>query len=282
MARLTPMQAHQMRVNAQQHSQQAAEGAQPRALKWLYDQTVILRGIQSTASKEAHKAQVLPEITPYLEGVMQADSGQPDAIFATCTVWAIDAACAEPAHWPQAMHLIAYAVRHALPMPDQFKRNAPTLVVDLCADAALAGRIPAAIAPQLLAALLDLTEGANMPDQSRAKNHKAIAYAMAGRTTKAGEPGDWASVSTGGLQVALDHLTEAERLDEKCGVKKDIGTVQKLLKARATPAETAAPPAPAPAPAAPAPAAKADGKASTKPAPKTAAKATAKRAKAAH
>lgn len=260
-----------MRVHAQQHSQRQADGEQPRAHKWLYDQTAMLRGIQSATGKEAHKAQVLPEITPYLEGVLQADTGAPDVVMATATVWAIDAAMAQPSLWPQAVQLAAYVVRHDLPMPDQFKRNAPTLVVDLCADAALAGRIPKTIAPQLLASLLDLTQGANMPDQTRAKNHKAIAYALAGRTNKAGEPGDWANASTGALQTALEHLTEAERMDAGSGVKKDIQAVQKLLKERTPLRDADAPQAPPADKPAPAKTAKAPAK-TTKPAAKKPAK----------
>lgn len=247
--RMTPVQAHQMRVNAQQQGEQAATSEKLRAQQWLYHQTALLRGLQSTAAREAHKALVLPEIAPYLTGILDADSGQPDDIVTTCTVWAIDAACHGSGIWTLATNLADYVIRHDLPMPDQFKRNAPTLVADLISDAALAGRIPAPLARNVLSQVLDMTTpadiAARMPDPARAKLHKAIAYALAGKTTKASDPGDWTTCTPGALRQAIKHLTQAETLDEKSGVKKDIQAVQKLLKTE-PPDTPAAPENPAP------------------------------------
>ena len=234
------VQAHQMRIAAARAETDAAQTHNARAMRWLHDQRSILAGIQSDQQKEAHKAQVLPEIRPYLDGVLQANTGAADVIVSHCAVWAIDAG-----DWPLAMDLAAYVVRHGLAMPDQFKRNAPTTITDLMADAALAGRMPADVAPQLLATVLDITEGANMPDQSRAKAHKAIAYGMANKTMRAGDAGDWAGLSPATLRMALAHLQQAEQLDDKCGVKKDITAVQRELAKH----EPAAAPAPSPAPA---------------------------------
>ena len=73
-----------------------------------------------------------------------------------------------------------------------------------------------------------------MPDPARAKVHKAIAYGLAGKTMLAGQAGDWAALDAAALQMALQHLTQAEQFDPECGVKKDIAAVQKLLRA-ATP-----------------------------------------------
>ena len=220
----SPVQAHQMRIAAASATAESAQTTNATAARWLYDQRNLLAGLQSAQAREAHKAQVLPEIRPYLDGVLQANAGGADAIVSHCAVWAIDAG-----DWPLAIELAAYVVRHSLAMPDDFKRNAPTTMADMLADAALAGRMPASIAPQLLANLLDITADANMPDQTRAKNHKAIAYGLAGKTTRAGEPGDWSKVSPAALQLALHHLQLAEQLDDKCGVKKDIQAVSRLL-----------------------------------------------------
>lgn len=243
MPQLSPMQQHQMRVNAAQAGDTAALSEQQRALKWLHTQRALLSGIQSRQEREAHKARVMPEIEPYLQGALAADAGQPDPVLTYCTVWALDAGL-----WRLALDLGRYAVRHGLPMPDEFQRNAPTLLADLMADAALIGRIPAADAPALLEQTLNIIEGANMPDQARAKTHKAIAYGLAGKTTLAGQPGDWASLSAATLELALHHLIAAEKLDPNCGVKKDIAMTRKLLgqkePAPAPDAEADTPPAP--------------------------------------
>lgn len=228
MSRLTPMQAHQQRVNAAQAGTASALNEQQRALQWLHTQRALLQGLQSRQTREAHKAQVLPEIEPYLEGVLTANTGAPDPVLAHAAVWALDAS-----NWPLALTLGAYMVKHSLPAPDEFKRNAATLLCDLMADAALTGSMPAAQIDGWLSAALSITKDADMPDQTRAKAHKAIAYGLAGKTTLAGQAGDWKGLSDAALRMALDHLTKAEQLDHNAGVKKDIAAVQKLLTAAA-------------------------------------------------
>lgn len=228
MSRLTPMQAHQQRVKAAQAGSATALDEAQRALQWLHTQRGLLSALASRQTREAHKAKVLPEITPYLQGVLQADAGAPDPVVAHAAVWAMDAGA-----WPLALQLGAYMVRHGLPAPDEFKRNAATLLCDLMADAALTGSMPAAQIDGWLSAALSITKDADMPDQTRAKAHKAIAYGLAGKTTLAGQAGDWKGLSDAALRMALDHLTKAEQLDHNAGVKKDIAAVQKLLTAAA-------------------------------------------------
>ena len=228
MTRQSPMQRHQLRAAALHASQGGAQDGQQRAIQWLHTQRGHLSALQSRQAREAHKAQVLPEIEPYLRAALEADTGQPDPIVSYAAVWALDAAA-----WPLALELGAYVIRHGLALPDEFQRNAPTLLVDLMADAALTGRMPAADAPAHLLAALATTQGANMPDQTRAKAHKAIAYGLAGKTTLAGQAGSWQGLSAANLAMALEHLTRAEQLDPNVGVKKDIAAVQKLIKTTA-------------------------------------------------
>ena len=235
MSRITPMQRHQMRTRATQATTADALTGQQRALQWLHTQRGLLSALQSRQAREAHKTQVLPEIEPYLIGALDADTGAPDPVLQYATVWALDAA-----DWPLAIRLGAYAIRHGIPMPDEFQRNAPTLLLDLMADAALTGRMQGADGVGHIVNALAITEGQNMPDQTRAKAHKAIAYGLAGKTTLAGQSGDWKGLRAPTLRMALDHLTQAEQLDQNAGVKKDIAAVQKLLAAtNTTPAEAA-------------------------------------------
>lgn len=229
---LSPVQTHQMRIRAMQAGQTAALDEAQRALHWLHVQKGLLSGIQSHQARHAHKAQVLPEILPYIDGVLAAaqklaEAGQAvpaDPVLAHCAVWAIDAG-----NWPLAVRLAAHLIQHGLPMPDEFERTAATAFADMMSEAALYGRLPAGLAADYMRQVAALTQEHDMPDQSRAKVHKAIAYALAGKTLLAGQAGDWAGLDAATLQMALQHLTQAERLDADCGVKKDIAAVQKLL-----------------------------------------------------
>ena len=235
MSRLTPMQQHQQRVRAAAVGTTEALNEQQRAMQWLHTQRALLASLSSRQSREEHKAQVLPEIEPYLRGVLQADSGEPDPVVSHAAVWALDAG-----NWPLALELGAHMIKHSLPAPDEFKRSAATLLCDLMADAALTGRMSTEdLKNGWLDDALRITQGADMPEQTRAKTHKAIAYGLAGKTTLAGQPGDWKGLSADQLRTALDHLNHADKLDQNAGVKKDIAAVQKLLAA-AEPATTTA------------------------------------------
>ena len=234
---LTPVQAHQMRIRAAQGSAAAALDERQRALHWLHVQKGLLAGIQSHQARHAHKAQALPEITPYLDGVLAAAeklAGEgaavpADPVVAHAAIWAIDAA-----DWPLALRLNAHLIAHGLPAPDEFERSAATAFADLMSDAALTGRMSAGQSVPLMQQVLHITQEQDMPDPARAKVHKAIAYGLAGKTMLAGQAGDWAALDAAALQMALQHLTQAEQFDPECGVKKDIAAVQKLLRA-ATP-----------------------------------------------
>ena len=229
---LSPVQAHQMRVRATQAGQTAALDEAQRAMHWLHAQKGLLSGIQSHQARHAHKAQVLPEILPYIDGVLaaahkQAQAGQAvpaDPVLAHCAVWAIDAG-----DWPLAVRLAEHLIQHGLPMPDEFERTAATAFADLMSEAALYGRLPAGLVAHYMQQVAYITREQDMPDQTRAKVHKSIAYGMAGKTMLAGQAGEWAGLDAATLAMALQHLTQAERLDADCGVKKDIAAVQKLL-----------------------------------------------------
>ena len=235
MATLTPMQRHQLRTQAAAGEQAATLDGNQRALRWLHTQRGLLAALQSRQAREAHKAKVLPEIEPYLQTALAADSGAPDPVLQYATVWAMDAGA-----WPLAINLTAYAMRHGLAMPDEFKRSAPTLLCDLLADAILTGQPTQGDGPALMQQALTLTAEADMPDQTRAKSHKAIAYGLAGKTTLAGQAGSLAGLAPNVLAMALDHLQRAEQLDPKTGVKKDIAAVQKLLQKAEQPDTTTA------------------------------------------
>ena len=88
-----------------------------------------------------------------------------------------------------------------------------------------------------------------MPDQVRAKLHKAMGLHLVRTATAADDNPETvpAGAAKAARAAALDHLRRALALNDKCGVKKDIERLERELK-KATEAEPAAP-APAPAPA---------------------------------
>lgn len=166
-----------------------------------------LKGVQSIERKAEVKREILPEYQPWIEGVLKGDSGQQDDVFMTALIWTIDIGDIEAA-----LPLAAYAIEHKLVLPDQYERTTACLIAEETAEIALKG-VP--VEPVLLKAVAGITEAEDMPDQVRAKLHKAIGYAQ----REAGE-----------LVAARDNLARALALHDKSGVKKDIERLDVLIK----------------------------------------------------
>jgi len=211
---LSPARKHMMRIKAEQEATAAAEsGIRPDASQYelmlaqLYEHKQQLKAIQSIVSKCARKEELLPEYRPYIEGVIAADSGAADDVFMTTMLWTIDAG-----HYGQALEMATYAIRHGLTMPDQFQRSTACVIAEEIADAALKSSLPLAT----LLATEQLTAAQDMPDQVRAKLHKALGLDEA---LQAQQP-----------ETALNHLRTALSLDERAGVEKPIEKLERQLK----------------------------------------------------
>ena len=184
-----------------------------------------LKQIQSVERKAEAKRRMLPEYAAWMEGVLQADSGAQDDVFMTVLVWHIDAG-----EFAAALPLAAYAIRHKLTMPDQYKRTTACLIAEEFANMVL--KAPDAIRPEDAGALLELEallNGEDMPDEVRAKLHKALGYAV----SQAGTGMDGAT-ATALREQALVHLRRALELHDKSGVKKDIERIEREIKNAAT------------------------------------------------
>lgn len=166
-----------------------------------------LKDIQSIERKIDVKRQLLPDYQPWIEGVIAGDTGQQDDVFMTVLVWTIDIGDIEAA-----IPLADYAIRHNLAMPDQYKRGTACVIAEETADIALKGT---AVPCVVLQAVAGLTDGQDMPDEVRAKLHKAIGYAMR---------------DAGQLAEARERLAYALQLHDKVGVKKDIERLDTLIK----------------------------------------------------
>lgn len=221
----SPAQLHRERHLAQAaHSAVAATAAAPRAnatgyelmLAKLAEDKRVLKGIQSIEQKIEVKRQRLPEYGAWVTGVLQSTAPVQDDVFATCMVWSIDVGAIDAA-----LVMAAFMLRHDLKLPEHYQRDVATTVVEEIADRAGlpdGGNVTAA---NLLAAG-QLTEGRDMPDEVRAKLHKATGLALREEAPA----------------QALEHLQRALQLNARIGVKKEIEKLQKQLRSDSTASAT--------------------------------------------
>ncbi|PAX30353.1 terminase endonuclease subunit [Klebsiella pneumoniae] len=114
----------------------------------------------------------------------------------------------------QALEIGRHALRHGWVMP-LGNRNVQTVLAEEMADAAQSAMLAATgFDADLLLQTLELTDGLDMPDQSRARLHKAIG----------------AVLSESNPASALNHLNHALQLDPRCGVKKDKQQLERRLR----------------------------------------------------
>jgi len=169
-----------------------------------------LKAVESLERKADLKRQFLPAYDAWVAGVLDGAAGAQDDVLMTIMVWRIDVG-----DFRGALEIGAYAVRHDLALPDQYKRSTPCLLVEEFAEAALrSNRAGESIQVEPLLEIEWLTVVCDMPDEVRAKLHKAIGYGLA-----ASDPAK-----------ALDHLRRALQLFANVGVKKDIERLERELK----------------------------------------------------
>lgn len=170
-----------------------------------------LRDIQSIERKVAAKQELLPEYDDWVMGALDAGKGEQDDVLVTVMVWNIDVG-----RYQLALDIAQYVLAYKLVLPDQYERTVATVLVDEIADAAL---IPqnreSGFDIEVLERLDQLTKDHDMPDQARAKLHKAL-----GMQYKLSE----------NYSKAIDEFTRALELNAKAGCKRDLDECIKLLK----------------------------------------------------
>lgn len=221
---LTPAQRYRQRTIAAQRA--ASEPmASLRAQASQYELMLLqlaghrrqMKGLQSIEARNLIKARLVHEYDAYIDGVLAGGRGQQDDVIMTLMVWRVDTG-----DIPGALDIAEYALRHGLTTPDQYTRSTGCLIAEEVADAALATaafeRIPVSLGD--LQTTERITRGSDMPDQVRAKLHKAIGLAFG----RAGLP-----------REAITHLHRALELNERCGVKKDIERLEREARRQAGP-----------------------------------------------
>lgn len=198
-----------------------------------------LSEIQSVERKIELKRELLPQYREWIEGVLAADSGVEDVILGYAMIWAIDIG-----DYATALPLIDYMLDHDLPLPERFDRTAPTLIVEEIAEAALkllgSAKLdavgddklaPFGTEPPVLAHILTIAEGHDMPDQVKAKACKAMALVCERSALLLSPDADGPAGSQRAMfEIALQNYRRALELDTNAGVKKRIEKIERVLK----------------------------------------------------
>lgn len=172
-----------------------------------------LSSIQSMENRSIIKRELLPKYEPYVDGVLKGGKGAQDDVLMTIMLWRIDAL-----DFDGALVIGRYAIAHGLAMPDKFERTTATLLSEEIAINALTllgnAETDKASLLENLVEVEQLTRDQDMPDQVRARLHKALGYCLTDI-----DPAQ-----------ALVELKRAYELHDKSGVKTDISRLEKLLK----------------------------------------------------
>lgn len=194
-------------------------------LAQLHQDRHRLSQIQSTEGKIALKAQLLPAYAPYVDGVLSAGRGAQDDVLTTIMLWRLDVG-----DYAGGLDIAEYVLKHGMSMPDRFERTTGCLIAEEVAEAALkAQKTDGTFELDLLLRTASMTDKQDMPDQARAKLYLAIGRAnaaVAGAIDEQVEQAEW-------LKMSHKYLVRAIELHDKCGAKKDLERVDRLLKKHA-------------------------------------------------
>lgn len=226
----TPARRHQMRVLAEQAALATPNGGQVEGsayelmLAQLYEHRRTLKAIQSVERKIEAKRTMLADFDAWIDGALAGGQGGQDLVLTSVMVWHLDVG-----NWARGLQIAEYVLQHGLALPDQYNRDTATLLIDETSTAALAGSLTGPDALVVLARVDQMTAERDAPDQARAKLHKAIGYALMGKTPTT-EP-DITTLDPALARRAMDQLQRAHQLFGQVGVKKDMERLERRLKA---------------------------------------------------
>ena len=242
---MSPARQHRERILAAQAANAALPGiaaAPPTsgAAAMAYEQMLLqlhedrrrLHDIQSVEKKIALKRDLLPAYAAWVEGALTAgrESGRAvqDEVIVNVLPWLIDVGA-----YRDAIAVAEHVLRFRLVMPERFKRTPACYVTEEIAEASIAATTAGTgFSVHALVQLEEITEGHDMPDEVRAKLHKAIGLELA-RQADAASPDDDTLIAgfvPATRTEALARLNRALALNGKAGVKKNIEALERALK----------------------------------------------------
>jgi hypothetical protein len=206
--------------------------AYEQMLLQLHEDRRRLHDIQSVEKKVALKRELLPAYAAWIEGALTAgrETGRAvqDEVIVNVMPWLIDVGAYE-----QAIIVAEHVLRFRLVMPERFKRTPACYVTEEIAEAAIAASSAGTgFSIYVLLRLEEIVEGHDMPDEVRAKLHKAIGLELA-RQADAASPDDDTLIAgfvPATRTEALARLNRAFALNPKVGVKKQIESLERALK----------------------------------------------------
>jgi hypothetical protein len=221
---------HELRPEVAPYTPAVEVAARAIAMRMRHD-LQRLKEIKSIDRKIAAKREMLPEYRAWCDGLLEAGrmtngrelgTSGADEVLPVAMVWSIDAG-----DWPRALELAAHVLRFDVKLPARYERDAPTLVLEEVAEAALKAQARGETFPlDVLEQVEELTAGVDMHDEPRAKLLKAIGAELV-RAAGAAE-GD-AIVPT--IDRAMSVLTRAQDLHDRVGVKTMLRGLEKAKAA---------------------------------------------------
>ena len=199
---MNPFRAHTQYVQAQDAARQGGSNASltgyNQMLLQLTEHRRRLKTVQSNERKAQLKREFLPAYASWIAGLLDADASGQDDVAMYVMIWRIDAG-----DYTGALDIARHAIKHGRVLPQRF---------DAAMRAFSAGE---SFSAAILTQVLDIVESQDMPDQSRARLHKAMGYAL--------RDNDQAV-------AALNHLKRALQLDNSSGVKTEINKLESRLR----------------------------------------------------
>jgi hypothetical protein len=196
-----------------------------------------VKAIQSIEAKIERKRELLPNFTPWCDGVLTGaaeaeavgDYRAPDDDIVTqVLIWSLDVG-----DFDRALELAAYTLRFGLALPERFKRTAATMVAEEIAEAGLKAAGQGEAFPlEVLQQADELTAKEDMPDEARAKLKKAIGLELTRQAHALPDEGaDGAAAGKrAAIEAALESLKRALALNQRAGVKKEIERLEREAK----------------------------------------------------
>jgi hypothetical protein len=196
-----------------------------------------LRSLSDIASIDARnpvKIEMARAFSAWIEGVLEAgEQGQAaqDDILVWNLIWAIDYR-----DWEYALRLAAHAIKFNLASPSRMNSTIPCFLAEQVATVSLA--MHDAVPHDVLVRVLAVIDDRDMPDQAKAKLHKALGRSFARRARAFDPAAD--NAPAGGkaayLSEAVTHFERALHLDNGIGVRSEIKATKKALE-KAAPSE---------------------------------------------